>query len=286
MSSPVTSAIACNFAHTTASPDVAVTFAAGASPVTASLATGTYRMWLATSTGCYIRALCTALKSAVATARGTLPTVVATLSSAGILTITFGVDVPAGITFASGVWQRLGFASASPTITGAGVITGTLPVWHLVTFVSQRSADWIQRTPSASSETAGGDGYGVTSGITSWRDEVTFDLIPRDITFRTSLSADQTAWEPEPAYLATLGTVGARAYSLSDFLRDAFCKTCAYTRDFPSILSSTTVRYDIVALVGRDCTTPRVSKLVDNWDAYRSWIVALIRQSTPTGTRA
>jgi hypothetical protein len=281
-----TSALAPSFAHTSAAPDVTLTFAAGVSPVTASLATGTYRMWLASSASCYARALAQAVKAAISLARGTAPTVTATLSAAGIVSLTFATDVPATITFATTVWKTLGFASVSPIITG-GVITGTLPAWHIATFTERVSADWAQQTPGASSETAGGAGYGVTSGITTWRDEITFGYIPRDPTFCISLSLDQTPWEPDAAYLATLSTVAARTYSLSDLLDSAMGRTCGYAAgNWQTLLTSTTDRYHIVTIPGRECLAPRLARLRDGWDAYRRWTTQLIRQSTPTGTRA
>lgn len=283
----LTCAIAENFTHTSAAPDATLTFSAGVSPVTASAATGTYRMWLTPKATCFPRDLTTRIKSAIALARGTAAAVTPTLSADGIFTMTFEVDIPATITFADGVWQRLGFASASPTIDANNAIVGTRPVWHLATFVERVSADWQQRTAVASAETAGGIGYGVTSGITRWQDELTFGFIPRDPTFGTSLGVSQTPWEPDAAYLTALGTVGARAYSVSDLLSTAMGKTCAFAAgNFQALRTSTGERYHLVTIPGRECGAPRLARLRAGWDAYRRWTTALIRQSTPTGTRA
>lgn len=283
----ITCAIAESFTHTSAAPDATLTFSAGVSPVTASTATGTYRMWLTPKATCFPRDLTTRIKSAIALARGTAAAVTPTLSADGIFTMTFEVDIPATITFADGVWQRLGFASASPTIDANNAIVGTRPVWHLATFVERVSADWQQRTAVASAETAGGVGYGVTSGITRWQDELTFGFIPRDPTFGTSLGVSQTPWEPDAAYLTALGTVDARAYSVSDLLAGALGKTCAFAAgNFQALRTSTGERYHLVTIPGRECGAPRLARLRAGWDAYRRWTTALIRQSTPTGTRA
>lgn len=283
----LTCAIAESFTHTSAAPDATLTFSAGVSPVTASTATGTYRMWLTPKATCFPRDLTTRIKSAIALARGTAAAVTPTLSADGVFTMTFAVDIPATITFADGVWQRLGFASASPTIDANNAIVGTRPVWHLATFVERVSADWQQRTAVASAETAGGVGYGVTSGITRWQDELTFGFIPRDPTFGTSLGVSQTPWEPDAAYLTALGTVDARAYSVSDLLAGALGKTCAFAAgNFQALRTSTTERYHLVTIPGRECGAPRLARLRAGWDAYRRWTTALIRQSTPTGTRA
>ena len=283
----ITCAIAENFTHTSAAPDATLTFSAGVSPVTASTATGTYRMWLTPKATCFPRDLTTRIKSAIALARGTAAAVTPTLSADGVFTMTFAVDIPATVTFADGVWQRLGFASASPTIDANNAIVGTRPVWHLATFAERVSAEWQQRTAVASAETAGGIGYGVTSGITRWQDELTFGFIPRDPTFGTSLGVSQTPWEPDAAYLTALGTVGARAYSVSDLLSTAMGKTCAFAAgNFQALRTSTGERYHLVTIPGRECGAPRLARLRAGWDAYRRWTTALIRQSTPTGTRA
>jgi hypothetical protein len=115
-------ALAPEFTYTSAAPDATMTFASGTSPITASTATGTYRMWLAPKVSCFPRDLATRIKAAIAT-RGASPVVTASLSADGILSMTFKDDIPATITFAADVWRRLGFASASPTITTIGTTT-------------------------------------------------------------------------------------------------------------------------------------------------------------------
>lgn len=288
----ITCALAPSFVHTSASPDATFTFASGTSPVTVSLSTGTYRMWLAPSATCYLRALAAAITTALTTARAATYTCIASLSASGVVTlrIVSAAGLPTGVTIAAPMWQLVGYASATPTIdTGSGLvdIAGSLPVWHLATFVERVSADWQQRTAVASAETAGGIGYGVTSGITRWQDELTFGFIPRDPTFGTSLGVSQTPWEPDAAYLTALGTVGARAYSVSDLLATAIGKTCAFAAgNFQALRTSTGERYHLVTIPGRECGAPRLARLRAGWDAYRRWTAMLIRQSTPTGTRA
>lgn len=286
----LTCAIAENFTHTSAAPDVVLTFSAGTTPVNVTLATGPYRMCLAPAATDYLRALESAINTAITGASHVDSNIAVTLSAAGVVTVTVVDEEDSELvtlTLSAAIAARLGL----PTLIDTGGVTwafvGTRPVWHLATFVERVSADWQQRTAVASAETAGGVGYGVTSGITRWQDELTFGFIPRDPTFGTSLGVSQTPWEPDAAYLTALGTVGARAYSVSDLLSTAMGKTCAFAAgNFQALLTSTTERYHIVTIPGRECGAPRLARLRAGWDAYRRWTTALIRQSTPTGTRA
>ena len=286
----LTCAIAENFTHTAAVGPLADYDLLPADtlgvPTPCNVTSGTYRMNLAPAASDFLRASQAAINAAML-AEGSSNTVAFTLSAAGILTITFAAALSSSVTFASGVWQRLGLASNSIDLDANLAIVGTRPVWHLATFAERVSADWQQRTAVASAETAGGVGYGVTSGITRWQDELTFGFIPRDPTFGTSLGVSQTPWEPDAAYLTALGTVGARAYSVSDLLSTVMGKTCAFAAgNFQALRTSTTERYHLVTIPGRECGAPRLARLRAGWDAYRRWTTALIRQSTPTGTRA
>lgn len=286
----LTCAIAENFTHTAAVGPLADYDLLPADtlgvPTPCNVASGTYRMSLAPAASDFLRASQAAINAAML-AEGSTNTVAFTLSATGILTITFAAALSSSVTFASGVWQRLGLASNSIALNANFAIVGSRPVWHLATFVERVSADWQQRTAVASAETAGGVGYGVTSGITRWQDELTFGFIPRDPTFGTSLGVAQTPWEPDAAYLTALGTVGARAYSVSDLLSTAMGKTCAFAAgNFQALRTSTTERYHLVTIPGRECGAPRLARLRPGWDAYRRWTTMLIRQSTPTGTRA
>lgn len=275
-------ALAPTFTHTASAPDFTLTFAAGVSPVTGTLASGDYRMRLAASTGCYLRKLAAAMKAAINSARSSGAGVVVSLDASCIVTFTFQVDVPATVTLAAPMWQLLGFASASPTVTG-GAITGTRPVWHLATFIERVSNDWSQRTPIAAAETIAGIGYGVTSGSPTWTDEIAYGFIPRDPTFRASLGLYQTAWFPADAYLTTPGVAAAREYSVSDLLTASLGRTVGYANGtLQTILAGTSTTIDLVTIPGAEISTPRVVRLRQGWDAYRRWTTRLIRQSTPT----
>lgn len=280
-------ALAPTFTHTAAVADFTLTFAAGVSPVTGTLLSGDYRMRLSASTGCYLRQLASRMKAAIVAARGAGGTVVATLAADGVVTFTFGVDIPATVTFAAPMWQLLGFASASPTVTPNGTIVGARPVWHLATFIERVSNDWSQRTPIAAAETIAGIGYGVTSGSPTWVDEIAYGFIPRDPTYRASLGLYQTAWFPADAYLTSPNVAAAREYSISDLLTASLGRTVGYANGtLQTILAGTTTTIDLVTIPGADISTPRVVRSRQGWDAYRRWTTRLIRQSTPTESTA
>ena len=280
----ITSALAPTFTHTAAIADFTLTFSAGVSPVTGTLTSGDYRMWLAPLTSCYLRQLASAMKAAINIARSSGAGVVASLSSSGVITFTFQVDVPATVTLAAPMWQLLGFSSATPTVT-AGAITGTRPVWHLATFIERVSNDWAQRTPIAAAETIAGIGYGITSGSTTWVDEIAYGFIPRDPTFRAALGLYQTAWFPADAYLTTPNVAAAREYSISDLLTASLGRTVGYANGtLQTLFAETSTTFDLVTIPGAEISSPRVVRLRQGWDAYRRWTTRLIRQSTPTGS--
>lgn len=275
-------ALAPTFTHTASAPDFTLTFAAGVSPVTGTLLSGDYRMRLAPAAACYLRTLASRMKTAINSARSSSASVLVSLDASCIVTFTFLVDPPATVTLAAPMWQLLGFASASPTVTG-GAITGTRPVWHLATFIERVSNDWAQRTPIAAAETIAGIGYGVTSGSPTWVDEIAYGFVPRDPTFRASLGLYQTAWFPADAYLTTPGVAAAREYSVSDLLTASLGRTVGYANGtLQTILAGTSSTIDLVTIPGAEISTPRVVRLRQGWDAYRRWTTRLIRQSTPT----
>jgi hypothetical protein len=293
MAQPLTSALAVDFDHVTAAPDATFTFASGLpASANATLPSGPYRMWIAPAATCYLRNLAAVIAADLTAQRSATYTGIASLSAAGIATlrIVSAATLPTTVTFADGVWQRLGMASASPALsagTGLVDIVGARPVWHLALFAERKSADWSPRTPMAGRVAVDGAGYGVSSRLTTWRDELTFGWIPRDPSYRTSLGLDQTPWEPEPEYLGAAGTLAGRLYALSDLVNaEAHARTCAFARgNWDTLRTSTSERFDLVTIPTAELAAPRLARVRAGWDAYRAWTTALIRQSTPTGTR-
>ena len=277
----LTSAIAVPFAWTSAGSglDLSIAFPSGTSPVGVTVATGTYRVQLAPSASEFIRVVETAINTAVAGAgRGE------------VFALTMGADSRVTIT-STGTFTIASVANClktigfSTSITSALSSTATYPPAYLVTFVERVSADWSPKSAVAGAETLAGVGYGVASG--SWReeDEISFGFIPRDPTTRTGLAVNQTPWMPDAG--TAVGSSLPRQWTCRDLLETAGGKTCAAALgNFQTLLTSTTVRYDLVTLPFSELAMPRKERRRDGWDAYFTWTVRMIRQSTQTGTRA
>lgn len=286
MTTPATHAFAPSFAHTSAAPDVTLTFAAGVSPVTASLATGTYRMWLASSASCYARALAQAVKAAISLARGTAPTVTATLSAAGIVSLTFATDVPATITFAAPVWRILGLSSATPTIT-AGVVTGALPVMYLALLSAATGPFWQPKQSGGAEQAAGGRVYVFASSVTSWERALRVHFQPTTPTLRIAHGCEATAMYPAEIYFDALGsTATAREWSVLDVLYAARNALCGYTGTWSTARTSTVERIWRVYVAPRTLLSPTTELLKAEWMAFCEWELAIVAPSTtPTETR-
>ena len=279
-------ALAPEFTHTSAAPDATMTFASGTSPITASTATGTYRMWLAPKVSCFPRDLATRIKAAIAT-RGASPVVTAALSADGILSMTFEDDIPATITFAADVWRRLGFASASPTITG-GVITGVRPVWHLALLSAATGPYWQPLQAGGAEQTTGGRVYAIASTLTSWQRSLKVHFQPTTPSLRAAHNCDATAMYPAEEYMGSLGsTATAREWSVLDVLYSARNALCGYTSTWGTARTTTSERIWRVYIGPEALLSTRTELLKAEWLAYCEWDLGLVAPSaTPTETRA
>ncbi len=287
MSTPASHAFAPEFAHTTAAPDVTITFASGTSPVTVSLSTGTYRMWLAPSGSCYLRALCLAMKLAIVGARGSSPIVTPSLAADGTASITFTGDVPATVTFASGVWQRLGMSAALSTVT-AGVITGTRPVWHLALLTAATGPYWQALQAGGAEQTTGGRVYAIAATATSWSRALKVHLQPTTPALRAAHNCDATAMYPAEEYMGALGsTATAREWSVLDVLYSARNALCGYTSTWSTARTATSERIWRAYIGPEALLSTRTELLKAEWLAFCEWPLGLVApSSTPTETRA
>ena len=288
MTLAATSAFAPTFTHTAASPDFTLTFSAGTSPVTGTLTTGDYRMWLAASTGCYLRKVAAAVKAAILAARGGTISVTATLSADGIATFTFANDIPSTITFAAPMWRILGFSSAAPTIT-AGVITGARPVMYLALLSAVKYGPLQPRQAGGTEETTGGRVYAIAASLTSYRRKHSVSMQPTTTAQRTAQGAEATAMLPANAYLGALGSTStAREWSVLDVLYASRNALCGIAVDnWPTLRTSTSYDLFLGYVAGDSLLSPEITAQDETWDAWCDWTLTIVLPTTSqTTTRA
>lgn len=287
MTLSATSAFAPLFTHTAASPDFSLTFASGVSPVTGTLASGDYRMWLTPFASCYLRQLASRMKAAIVAARGAGGTVAATLAADGVVTFTFGVDIPATVTLAAPMWRALGFASATPTMT-AGVITGSRPVMYLALLSAVKHGPLQPRQAGGSEETTGGRVYAIAATLTSWRRKHSVSMQPTTTAQRATQGAEATAMLPANAYLGALGsTATAREWSVLDVLYASRNALCGYTGSWQTLRTSTSDDLFLGYVAGDSLLSTEITAQDETWDAWCDWTLTIVLPTTSqTTTRA
>lgn len=281
MALAITNALAVSFDY--AGETLTVGLSSGTTYTATLAAVTSARVLLADSTHDVLQVLQTAL-NAMPSLPGGVSFAVALSATTGLVTITCTGDTFKITALGSSViGPVLGFGNIS-LLTASS--TATYQPRYLCFFASRESAGWSPKTPMAAAETVGGVSYGTTSATTRWEDELTFAFVPSDPTFATLVGSVATPWEPAAASLASLGS-HTGAWGVSDSLAVALGKTCALARgNYRSLCTSTSERYDLVAISGADLAAPKAPYQVPGWEAYRRWTVTMIRQSTPTGTRA
>jgi len=282
MALTITSALAVGFDY--AGETLTVGLSSGTTYTATLAAVTSGRVLLADSTHDLLQVLQTALNAMPSLPGGTT-FAVSISATTGLVTIACTGDTFKITALGSSViGPVLGFGNIS-LLTASS--TATYQPRYLCFFASRESGGWSPRTPMAAAETAGGVSYGTTSATTRWEDAFAFGFIPSDTTQVAALSAVVTPWEPAAASLGSLGS-HTGAWGVSDSLAVALGKTCALARgNYVSMCSSTSERYDLVAISGADLAAPRVAyQFGPVWSAYKRWTVSLIRQTTPTGTRA
>jgi len=275
-------AFAPEFVHTTASPDVTFTFAVG-SPVTASLASGTYRMTLAPLASDYLRQFALAIQTALGSY-----TVIASISAFGIpsLRIVSANPLPTGVTFAASVFKRLGYSSATPTITVVSAsiidITASRSAWNLALLTAATGEYWQPLQAGGVEQTTAGRVYAVAATATSWQRDLGVHYQPTTVAFRASQGAQATALYPDDEYFDALGSTATdREWSVLDVLYSARNALCGV-----SIGTWQTDRNDSSARIWRayvgpgTILSPALKLLKAEWLAYSEWTLALVAPSS------
>ena len=126
--------------------------------------------------------------------------------------------------------------------------------------------------------------YGYQASTLLWSAEPTFGFIPSRKSFNDSNTAD--AVSPERREPASLGSTQPSPWGVSDLLRVAGGKTSTRAAELsrpPDLDERAPLQREHRR---KDLATPRVTRQTGPWDKYVRWTVALLRQTSPTGTRA
>lgn len=293
MTLPATSAFAPDFPHTASAADVTIAFPTG-SPVTVVLATGTYRMWLSPSAGCYLRALAAAVAAAVTAARSITYTGIASLSASGVFTLRL-VSVgaaPTSITFAAPMWRRLGMASAAPSLSSGGGITdavGAVPVMGLALLSATKHGPWLPQQAGGAEQTTGGRVYAIAASLTSWQRAHQVSFQPTTPATRAAQGADASALLPAPAYMGALGSVAtAREWSVLDVLFASRNALCGLALDNWLAVRTDTNEALFSGYVGpASLLSPALTAPDETWDAWAEWtLVVVLPVASQSITRA
>ena len=286
-----TSAFAPDFAHTAAvgpaaDYDLLPADTLGV-PTPCNVASGTYRMCLAPSASDFLRASQAAINARMAS-EGSSNTVAFSLSAAGVLTITFAAALSSSVTFADGVWQRLGLASNSIALDGNNTIVGTRPVWYLALLSAATGPYWQPMQAGGAEQTTGGRVYAIASTLTSWQRSLKVHFQPTTPTLRAAHNCDATAMYPAEEYVGALGsTATAREWSVLDVLYSARNALCGYTSTWGTARTTTSERIWRVYVTPESLLSTRTELLKAEWLAYCEWDLGLVAPSaTPTETRA
>jgi hypothetical protein len=284
VTTPATHALAPAFTHTSEAPDVSLSFNSGPSPVTASVATGTYRMCLAPVASDFIRAMQAAINAALVGA-GRSETVTCTLSAAGIFTFT--ISDPAALnTFGLGTvtQRRLGFTVAP----GASPASGNVPVWYLALMSCATGAYWQPRQPGGAEVTNGGRVYTFASTITAWARKLKVEYQPTTPAMRAAHATDATALYPADEYMGALGSTStAREWSVLDVLYASRNALCGYTSTWGTARTSTTERIWRAYVAPASLLSLTTELYRTEWLAYSTWPLEMSADATtPTETRA
>lgn len=259
-------------------------FSSGTTPATVTVASGDYRMVLGGTSGVkdYIRALTTAINTAL-TARGAGETsLVAFNASTGVVEIAITGSAWTTATEVTGSpLRRVGFASSfSPSGNNAAA---TRPMLYLALFVERVHVGWQPVSTISGAETIGGIPYGVSSGVRRDVDRMSLGFIPSTPAYRTSLGVEQTALYPTDAYAFSLGVVAAREWSVLDVLTACLGQPVAFARGtWQTLASSTSDYYDVGAVGVQSIMQPEIARTRDGWDAYYGITLDVLRSSVAT----
>lgn len=281
MTLQLTTALAPSFSWAATAGDVTLTFASGASPVTAALSTGTYRMMLAPATGPgtldLVRVLASKIDAACVAAGRAAPGATCTLGATGLLTLT--VPGAASITIGTRLGLYTGLASVSAATT-----TATRQPWFLALFIGTTGEHPQPLVVGGGETTLDGRTFGFATTQPAYRVARTATLIPRDPTFRTALGWPQSPLLPDAAARHSLAdVVTSRVWSVLDVLRATISTApvdCGWTEDLAGVRAGTTLTCDLVYVDAAAALAPQPETPDKSWHAHASLRLPLLYPSS------
>lgn len=275
--------LAAPFTWTSSAPDLVLTFPSGASPVNVNVASGSYRILLAPSSGStteFLAAVQTAINAALSGA-GRSETVAVTMRNDGyvLFTVTGGSMGMTGI-HSTALGALLGFTDA---VLGTFITRrGERHPRHVALLCGQTVAPWVPSRAQAVEMTEGGTTYGVVGDVETHDAEVRFSFIPD----KPALTSDYlTPWAPIDSLLVSVGSHSG-VWSVRDMLRLGVGQTWGYAHDYQAVRQSTSERFDLVTVPPETLRTPRIERTIPDVIRYTTWSTKLVRVSPYTTTRA
>jgi len=277
----ITGALAVPFAL----PSTSFDFVVDSTTFTATVAAGTYRINLASSSADILRVLQAAMLAAPGLP-GDVTIAVAIDGDTGLVGIACSVAITLTDLHSTLLGRILGFAASDPANLTQ---TAARQPWYLALFCGLHGGAWKPSRSGARERTAGGVTYSFAGTLTSYDRELAADLIPWGPTEATEAECPATPFYPLPQYREALGdTSTARVWGLLDVWTAAqnagASIGCALTLTWPTARTSTTERYDVGSLA-EDLLEPQ--RQDERWQRYLStrWSFVL-PTSGQTGTRA
>lgn len=252
--------------------DLRLAFASGTSPVDITADAGTYRMNLAKTSGSvrdFLRRLEARANAALAAA-SRVETLSVDITALGIVTIALSQGT-ATWTLTSTLAELLGL-SATSFAAVAAVAGADLPE-HFYLFAGGDSPGWSRREPIAGAMTAAGASYGVRSGLVTWTDEISLDLIPSTLADRAAMGEVWSPWESSST---------SRPYGCERILTTALAQPCAFARFWQSTRASTTEVFDLVTIAPAVLSKPDVKYQFPSLTTWRQWRLPLVRTAEET----
>ena len=261
-------------------------FIIGATTYTATVAAGTYRIGLASSSADILRVVAAAILAATPSVPGGM-TMDVSLGDTGKVVFTSNNALKLTTLHSTLLGRILGVDAA--TSVAALVVTAERQPWYLALFCGLHGGAWKPLRSGASERTAGGVVYSFAGTLTSYDRELAADLIPWGPTEATEAECPATPFYPLPQYREALGvTSTARVWGLLDVwvaAQNAGASIgCALSTTWQTARTSTTERYDVGSLAA-DVLEPQ--RQDERWARYLSTQFSFVLPTSgQTGTRA